>query len=100
ADGLRELGWAIDRDVVETNIFWAQPPEDVDLAMLGVRLRAADVLVTSPYSGRAFRLVTHYGIEAADIDRALAAFGAVTAPEPVLSAAARYRCLYSGPIAP
>ncbi|MBV9358098.1 MAG: low-specificity L-threonine aldolase [Chloroflexi bacterium] len=89
ADGLRELGWTIDRDVVQTNIFWAQPPDDVDLAMLGVRLRAEDVLVTSPYSGRAFRLVTHYGIEGEDIDRALAAFAALTVPAPVLSATAR-----------
>ena len=26
ADGLRRLGWQIDREVVETNIFFAEPP--------------------------------------------------------------------------
>jgi threonine aldolase len=74
ADGLRALGWTVDRDNVETNIFWAEPPAGCSVDDLADRLRGADVLVTSPYNGRSMRLVTHYGIEAEDIERALAAF--------------------------
>jgi threonine aldolase len=85
AEGLSSaLGWALDREVVETNIFWAEPPAGVELDVLAARLKADGVLVTSPYSGRSLRLVTHYGIEAADVERALRAFAAATAREPAL----------------
>jgi threonine aldolase len=74
ADGLRHIGWTIDRDTVETNIFWAEPPAACEVEEMAQRLHAAHVLVTSPYRGRSLRLVTHYGIEAEDIERALLAF--------------------------
>ena len=81
AAGLRDLGWQIDRETVETNIFFAEPPAMAgDAASPGglvAELARREVLVSSPYAGRKMRLVTHYGIEAADIERALAAFAAV-----------------------
>jgi threonine aldolase len=74
AEGLRDLGWTIDREHVETNIFFASPPADIPLADVAPRLAEHGVLVNSPYIGEAVRLVTHYGIEAADIERALDIF--------------------------
>jgi threonine aldolase len=78
AEGLAPLpGVLLDPATVETNIviFALAPgaPEPGDfvaaLAARGVRLGAI--------GGRRFRAVTHYGIEAADIDRAIAAAQAV-----------------------
>lgn len=76
ADGLRELGWSIDREQVETNIFFATPPRDVD--DIARQLATHGVLVNSPYAGEALRLVTHYGVTSDDIERALSAFAAVS----------------------
>jgi threonine aldolase len=78
AGGLAAQGWSIDRVEVETNIFYATPPVGTDAAGLPGALLAQGVNVASPYSSRAMRLVTHYGIEAEDIARALAGFAAVT----------------------
>ncbi len=78
AAGLRDLGWTIDRDEVQTNIFFCEPPASVDRRTLSARLKERNILVTSPYTGR-MRLVTHYGIEESDIERALAEFAAVGA---------------------
>ena len=74
ADGLREQGWAIDRERVETNIFFVETPGSVDIANMADRLAKQAVLVTPPRSGRTMRLATHYGIEDSDITRALDAF--------------------------
>src|SRR5262249_44256651 len=77
AAGLRHLGWTIDRSDVQTNIFFVEPPSSVDAARLADRLEAQGVRVSSPYSDRSMRLVTHYGIESGDIDLALEAFSRV-----------------------
>jgi threonine aldolase len=74
ADGLRHLGWSIDRTEVQTNIFFVEPPSTVDAARLAEQLEAHGVRVSSPYNGSSMRLVTHYGIESNDIDLALEAF--------------------------
>ncbi|HEX5501966.1 MAG TPA: low-specificity L-threonine aldolase [Thermomicrobiales bacterium] len=78
ADGLRALGWTVDREVVETNIIFVQPPAGLAPREVAAALAERAVKVSSPYSGRTMRLVTHYGIDAADIARALDAFRAVT----------------------
>jgi threonine aldolase len=78
AEGLRSLGWWIDRETIQTNVFFARPPEDVDTTSMMIRLEAAGLRIASPYTDRSMRLVTHYGITSEDIDRALAAFGAIT----------------------
>ena len=80
ADGLRDLGWRVDREAVEMNIFFAAPPPGLPVRDLAADLARDGVLVSSPYAGRAMRLVTHYGIEDADIARALDCFAAVSEP--------------------
>jgi threonine aldolase len=77
ADGLRARGWWIDRERVETNIFFVEPPRGVDVGQMASTLAQHAVIVSPPHSGRVMRLATHYGIEAADIDRALDAFARV-----------------------
>ena len=77
AAGLRTLGWGIDRDEVETNIFFVDAPASLEGREVAAGLKERGVLVSGGY-GRRMRLVTHYGIEQADIDRALEAFAAVT----------------------
>ena len=82
ADGLRALpGVAIDRDDVQTNIFFIHlgPPAPT-AKELSARLRERGVLCGAAKDGSPIiRLVTHYGIERADIDRALAIFAEVLA---------------------
>lgn len=78
AAGLRDLGWTIDRDEVETNIFFCEVPAGVDRQAFSKTMAGQGILVSSPYSGR-MRLVTHYGITEAEIERALAAFASATA---------------------
>jgi threonine aldolase len=78
AAGLRRIGWSIDRELVQTNMFFADPPHGMSIADVSTRLLELGVIVTPPYAGRTLRLVTHYGVEAADVDRALGAFAAVT----------------------
>jgi threonine aldolase len=77
ADGLRSLGWSIDRTDVQTNIFFVEPPDRVDAAGVTDKLESHGIRVNSPYNGRTVRLVTHYGIESNDIDLALEAFSRV-----------------------
>ncbi len=78
ADGLRGLGWRIDREHVETNIFFVDPPPTVTPAEAVGGLMERHVLVSSPYAGRTVRLAAHYGIEPDDIALALDAFAQVT----------------------
>jgi threonine aldolase len=77
ADGLRDQGWSIDRERVETNIFFVEPPTSVDVGDLAPGLSKHGVLVSPPRRGRTMRLATHYGIEAADITCALDAFAKI-----------------------
>lgn len=70
ATHMAEAGLAIDPDAVQTNMVFVELPEDgpdpvrfvADLAEAGVRI--------NPPKGRRLRFVTHYGIEAEDIDLA------------------------------
>ena len=78
ADGLRKLGWTVDREEVETNIFFVEPPPTVARADAIGGLLERGVLVASPYAGRTLRLATHYGIEPDHITRALDAFAHVS----------------------
>lgn len=77
AEGLRDLGWQIDREVPETNIFFAEPPPAMPSDDLAPRLEERGVLIFGTNGSPTLRLVTHYGIEDADIDHALEAFAAV-----------------------
>jgi threonine aldolase len=77
AAGLRDLGWRTDREAPETNIFFVEAPAGLAPREASAALREQDILVSSPYTGP-MRLVTHYGIDDADITRALDAFAAVT----------------------
>lgn len=82
ADGLRELpAVKVDRATVETNIFFFDlVTERLTPRQFTTAMKERGVLITSPYgAGRRMRLVTHYGVTSADIDRALAAFQAVLA---------------------
>jgi threonine aldolase len=78
AAGLRKLGWRLDRESPETNMFFAEPPESLKKLDLTTRLTQHGVLIFVPTGSRTFRIVTHYGIESADVDRALDAFAALT----------------------
>jgi threonine aldolase len=73
--GLQVLqGLRLDREQIETNIFYAEiDRDDLTAHEFVARLREGDVLVNPPArSRRSIRFVTHLGITAADIDRALA----------------------------
>ena len=74
ASGLRRLpGVKIDRDEVQMNIFFVDLVTDaMTPAEFTAALKAEGILVSTPYgSGRRMRLVTHYGITRADIERTL-----------------------------
>jgi threonine aldolase len=74
ADGLRTLpGLRVDRDVVETNIFYVEAfRDDMSGVDFAAALRERGVLVNRPSGARpSVRFVTHYGIERQHIDDAL-----------------------------
>jgi threonine aldolase len=82
ADGLRQLpGLRVDRDEVQMNIFFIDLVADaLTPRQFTAALKERGILVSTPYgTGRRMRLVTHYGITAADIEAALVAFTAVLA---------------------
>jgi threonine aldolase len=84
ADGLRRLpGLKLDRDEVQTNIFFVTLTADtLTPAQFTAALRTNGVLVSTPRGGgRTFRMVTHYGITRDDIQTA------ITAAEQALSGA-------------
>jgi threonine aldolase len=79
ADGLKTLGWKVDRDAPQTNIFMVEAPNAALHAHMASRLREHGVLILCSERTASVRLVTHYGIDTSDIDRALEAFAAVSA---------------------
>jgi threonine aldolase len=85
AAGLAQLpGLRLDRDAVETNIFLVESDrEDLTVQAFARALGGHGVLVNVPGAGRrAVRFVTHYGIEADDIGRALEAAAVVVGARP------------------
>jgi threonine aldolase len=72
AEGLAEMpGFAVDLASVQTNIIiWRLTAEQATPQEVVERLGAQGVKISAIGGGR-FRAVTHYGIEAADIDRAI-----------------------------
>jgi threonine aldolase len=90
ADGLRSIrGIRVDRDVVETNIFYADiVRDDMTAAAFVEQLREHGVLINRPAAGRStVRFVTHYGIEPGDIEMAVDAIRASTDGLPTSRAA-------------
>lgn len=84
AAGLRPLpGLAIDRDVVETNIFYCDLLLDtLSPRELATLLRNAGVLISAPHgTSRRIRLVTHYGVTTQDIDHVIGAFSHIVRSE-------------------
>ena len=77
AEGLRRLGWRVDRERVDMNIFFATLPDVVPADGLVERLQRRGVLIYHQPGARTIRFVTHYGIEAADIDRTLGVFASL-----------------------
>jgi threonine aldolase len=80
ANGLRKLpGVTADRDDVQTNIFFIHlGPPAPSAGELSARLRERGVLCGAAKDGSPIiRLVTHYGIERADVERALEIFADV-----------------------
>ena len=73
AQGLAELGLAVDLESVQSNIVVAAVD---DARALAGRLAEGGVLITVLSDTRA-RFVTHYGIEEADVDEALSRVEAV-----------------------
>ncbi len=69
-EGLISLGYRPTHPV-ETNIIIFEPPEGINLSGRSAQWREQGLLI-NPIGPQSFRAVTHYGLEAADIDRALA----------------------------
>ncbi len=88
AAGLARLpGVAIDRDVVATNIFFIRlSPPAPSAKELSVTLRERGVLCGAAKDGSpVIRLVTHYGIEREDVDRAIEVFAEALGAQPALA---------------
>jgi len=94
ADGLRRLpGISIDRDEVTTNMFFItlKPPAP-SAKEVSAKLRDQDILCGAAKDGSpVMRLVTHYGIEQADIDRVIDAFALALGAQPVVAGVAQAR---------
>ena len=91
AAGLSRLpGVAIDRDEVTTNMFFIHLSAPAPSAKeLSARLRERGVLCGAAKDGSPIiRLVTHYGIEQADIDRAIDAFAEALGAQPAVAGVA------------
>jgi threonine aldolase len=90
ANGIRSIeGIRVDREVVETNIFYADiVRDDMSAAQFVERLRDHSVVINRPAAGRStVRFVTHYGVESDDIDVAIDAIRAVMDGLPAEAAA-------------
>ena len=91
AAGLARLpGVAIDRENVEMNIFFIRlSPPAPGAKELSARLREQGVLCGAAKDGSpVMRLVTHYGIERADVDRAIDAFAVALGAQPAVAGVA------------
>jgi threonine aldolase len=91
AAGLKRLpGISIDRDEVEMNIFFIRLSAPAPSAKeLSGRLREQGILCGAAKDGSpVMRLVTHYGIERADIDRAIDAFAVALGAQPAVAGVA------------
>jgi threonine aldolase len=74
AEGLRGLpGLVVDREIVETNIFYVDVVrDDMTAGEFVDRLGEAGLLINRPSAGRrTVRFATHYGIETGDIENAI-----------------------------
>ena len=88
AAGLARLpGVTIDRDVVATNIFFIRlSPPAPSAKELSATLRERGVLCGAAKDGSpVIRLVTHYGIEREDVDRAIEIFAEALGAQPALA---------------
>jgi threonine aldolase len=91
AAGLSRLpGISIDRDEVTTNMFFIQLGEGTPSAKeLSARLREKGVLCGFAKDGSPImRIVTHYGIEREDVDRAIDAFATALGAQPAVAGVA------------
>jgi len=91
AEGLRKIpGVAIDRDEVTTNIFFIQlSPPAPSAKELSAKLRERGVFCGAAKDGSPIiRLVTHYGIEREDVDRAIELFAEALGAQPALAGSA------------
>lgn len=83
AEGLAEIpGLKIDLETVQSNIVIFQPPAELDPLAVIARFGEAGIRVSN-YGTRGLRMVTHYEIDDAAIDRALTAATAIMAPAQV-----------------
>ena len=88
AAGLAKIpGVSIDRDDVSMNMFFVKLSSPAPSAKeLSARLRDRGVLCGAAKDGSpVMRLVTHYGIEAEDVDRAIDAFAEALGAQPALA---------------
>ena len=70
ARGLAEIpGIALDPEKVQTNLVFLQITSPLGAAGLVARLREQNVLTVGSATSNRLRLVTHYGIERADVER-------------------------------
>jgi threonine aldolase len=70
AHGLAEIpGISIDPEKVQTNLIFLQITSRLGAAGLAARLRERNVLAGGSAASNRMRLVTHYGIERADVER-------------------------------
>lgn len=71
ATGIERLDYRVPHAVQTNIVIFEQPPDGPPPAERSARWAERGLLI-SPIGGRQFRAVTHYGIEAGDIERALA----------------------------
>jgi len=91
ADGLRRLpGVTIDRDEVTTNMLFIKLEAPAPTAKeVSAKLKEQNILCGAAKDGSpVMRLVTHYGIEREDIDRAVDAFAVACGAQPVVAGVA------------
>ena len=91
AAGLRRIpGVSVDRDDVQMNMFFIRlSAPGLTAKELSARLREQDILCGAAKDGSpVMRLVTHYGIEQADIDRVIDAFAVALGAQAVVAATA------------
>jgi threonine aldolase len=91
AEGLRRIpGVSIDRDKVDMNMFFITlSTPGMSAKDLSAQLREQGILCGAAKDGSpVMRLVTHYGIEQADIDRVIDAFAVALGAQPAVAGVA------------